>query len=211
MNEGGKNIEPGVWQRLKQGDIHALELLFNRYFDELYYYALKLCGNPTVAEDQIQELFLKIWQRREGLGDVSNIKAYLLTVLRRNILSKMKDQRTKLYLVDEHNKPEQEFRIELSAEEMVISNELVDERKKRLEQAIEQLSARHKEALILKYYNGMSYREIEEIMSVNYQTARNYVYEALEALREIMDSSLSTTTLKPRHDIWMLFFFVLVG
>ena len=73
--------------------------------------------------------------------------------------------------------------VQMSIEESIILKELKDHQKQMLQDALENLPTRQKEILFLKYYNGMSYEEIEEILSINYQSIRNHIYRALERLR----------------------------
>ncbi|MFP3345370.1 sigma-70 family RNA polymerase sigma factor, partial [Halomonas sp. SIMBA_159] len=60
-----------------------------------------------------------------------------------------------------------------------------------LKEAINQLTPKEREVLYLKFYEGMNYEEIEQIMSVSYQTSRNYVYRALQSLKAILTSEVA--------------------
>jgi len=62
-----------------------------------------------------------------------------------------------------------------------------------LEQALDTLSDRRREALYLRFYHGLRYREIADVMNIQHQSARNYVSEALIHLRTMLDAS------GPRH------------
>lgn len=173
-----------IWQRLKRGDKNALELIFHRYHADLYRYAVKLVGDTTLAQDHIQDLFLRIWNRRENLGDVTGVKTYLWTALRRTLL----DERRKKSVYEKRTEEKAEpFKsLQFSAEELMIHQEQHIQRRQALRQALDQLSVKQREVLYLKYFDGMSYGEIEQIMSINYQTARNYVYEGLKTLKVIL-------------------------
>ncbi|MDX1642530.1 MAG: sigma factor, partial [Balneolaceae bacterium] len=72
-----------------------MEKLFKRHYDDLFRYAVKFCGSEVKAEDHIQDLFLRIWNRREFLGDVTGVKTYLWTALRRSLISKNKKENRK--------------------------------------------------------------------------------------------------------------------
>src|SRR5690625_2114955 len=79
--------EMQLWKRLREGDRIAFEEIFRRYYQDLYRFAVNFCGSSQLAEDQIQELFLKIWQRRESLADdVQAIRPYLWISLRRELI-----------------------------------------------------------------------------------------------------------------------------
>lgn len=177
-----------AWKALRGGDHDAFELLFRRYYDELYHYAVKFCGNSDLAEDHIQQLFLKIWHRRETLGDVQGVKTYLWVALRRSLIDTFRKNKTERKYLDKYGKTD--FRMQYSAEELMIHDELRSLRSSELKKAIDQLTCRQREALYLKIYEGMSYEEMEQIMSVSYQTSRNYVYDALQSLKTTLPTEI---------------------
>ncbi|HLR26435.1 MAG TPA: RNA polymerase sigma factor [Fodinibius sp.] len=163
-----------AWQELLSGDRGAFELLFRRYYDDLYRYGVTFCGCPDMAEDHIQKLFLKIWRRRETLGEVTGVKTYLWSGLRRSLIDEFRKQQTKKKYLDklEHDN----LGMQLTPEEFIINDELDAICRRALEEAIDQLSSRQQEVVYLKFYEGMGYDEIEQIMAISYQTSRNYVY-----------------------------------
>lgn len=171
-----------LWSRLKSGDRQAFEYFFHFYYQDLYRYGSRFCGDQQQTEDEIQNLFLKIWTNREGLGDVKAVKTYLWTALRRQLISASEKNMRETSL-KENNSYEQVFL--LSVEEFIIKNEKKREQAERLKIVIQSLSERQKEVLYLKFYEGMSYEEIEQIMGVSQQTARNYLYLSLQKLRNI--------------------------
>jgi RNA polymerase sigma factor (sigma-70 family) len=181
-----------LWKKLKAGDRDAFEMLFRRYHKDLYRYAAKFCRDKEMAEDQIQNLFLKIWLRRENLGDVTAVKTYLWTSLRRELITEMNR-------IDKNVDPDKlensTSKFSLSAEEFIIKNELTNYRKRQLAKAIDTLTSKQKEILYLRFYEGMSYQEIEDIMDINYQVARNYLYKSLQSLKENVNLDVSVTFL----------------
>lgn len=192
-----------VWQELKQGNKKALECLFFRHHPDLYRYAIKLVANKAMAKDHTQALFLKIWERRENLGDVKGVKTYLWTALRRSLLKDQQDRRklSALEIADWHEGP-----LQFSAEEIQINREQVAEVRANLKKALNKLTPRQKEVLYLKFFYGMSYDEIEQIMSISYQTARNYVSEGLKALKVILESEGTNMTIQATLSLYLIFF-----
>lgn len=183
-----------LWRQLKKGNRNALETLFRRYYDDLFRYAVKFCGSEVVAEDHIQELFLRIWKKRENLGCVTGVKTYLWTALRRSLITQSikESRKSEIYakLGGETN------RMQFAVEEIIIQREKDREKRKALKGAIDELTPRQREIIYLRYYEGMTYEEIETITSLNYQTLRNYVYESLKVLDEIMKKPYTRTVFK---------------
>lgn len=176
-----------LWVKLKEGDRYAFEMLFHRFYNDLYRYAIKFCSNRQLAEDQIQNLFLKIWTRKDCLGEVKGVKTYLWTALRRSLITALKNDNKRQNRILK----EDEEMFSLPAEEIIIKKEQEELQKAELQIIIKTLTPRQKEILYLRFYEGMSYEEIEEIMSVNYQVARNYVSQSLKSLRKELASKTS--------------------
>ncbi|MEX0772661.1 MAG: RNA polymerase sigma factor [Balneolales bacterium] len=189
--------DPQVWSALKRNDKDALKILFERYYSNLYQYAVKFCGCPDMAEDHIQNLFLKIWENRKTLGEVTGVKTYLWTALRRSLITAlMKNKRKDSY---KEEITENLSEMDLNAEEIITREELDDQRKKELKDALDQLTNKQREVLFLKFYEGMSYEEIEQIMSVSSQTSRNYVYEGLKSLKNILSVDNANTVYQQKE------------
>ncbi|MEX2639138.1 MAG: RNA polymerase sigma factor [Balneolales bacterium] len=182
-----------VWSALKQNDKNALKILFERYYYNLYQYAVKFCGCQDMAEDHIQDLFLRIWEKRRYLSEVTGVKTYLWTALRRSLITAIKKRERETINQTEIEKSLSG--INFNAEEIITQKELTAQKQKSLKKALDQLSNKQKEVLFLKFYEGMSYGEIEQIMSVSSQTSRNYVYEGLKSLRTIL-------SVNPSEDIF---------
>lgn len=176
--------ERQAWMRLREGDTEALEVLFRNYYTLLFDYGVKLANEDELVKDAIQEVFLYIWETRRNLSIVDSVKAYLLVSLRRlllNILGKQQRQR----------KAHQEFTMEqiadtFSLEDLIIFAEQEASEQKRLRSAFKDIPPRMREALYLKTYDGLTYKEIAEIMNVRPQVVRNYLSEALQRLRSIL-------------------------
>lgn len=171
------------WCQFVSGDQAGFQGLFNSSYQGLYGYGLKLCSDPELVEDAIQDLFVTLWERRCELTHVVSPHVYLFVSLRRNILKQ------KRVLERQRELPPEEvngFNVHFTPDELIILGEMAREQKVALTQALNQLSNQQKEVLYLHFYNGMSYDEIEEILSINRQSVRNHMYRAMETLRSVL-------------------------
>ncbi len=75
---------------------------------------------------------------------------------------------------------------EWSHEHFLIAEQENAEKKQRVLDALGRLSNRQKEIIYLKYYQNLSYEEVSEIMNINYQAARNLLYQAIKSLKSIL-------------------------
>ncbi|WP_310392060.1 sigma-70 family RNA polymerase sigma factor [Hymenobacter sp.] len=177
-----------LWEAFRLGDAPALATLFEVYYDALYSYGLKLTGDEELVKDCIQNLFQKLWRRREGLRAVLVVKAYLFKALRRHLGDETKLLRQHRYLLPAYS---DSFEVTYSHEEFLITQQRDAEQSARLLTALNQLSKRQREAIYLKFFDGFSYERIAEVMSLNVQSVRNLVFNALKAVRKVLVVSLA--------------------
>jgi RNA polymerase sigma factor (sigma-70 family) len=171
-----------LWERFKGGDKEALSEIYYSYYPTLYNYGLQISSHASFIEDNIQELFYELISKTSTLGTTDNIRFYLLASFRRKVFSKLKKEQTYNYAPEDpvikHSGRED------SPEEKWITREYDKMTSKKLRIIMDNLSSREREAVYLKYYKNMSYREITEIMGINYKSARMLVYRAIRSLRE---------------------------
>jgi len=172
-----------LWEAFRNGDAHALSALFETYYGALYHYGLKLTGDEELVKDCIQNLFQKLWRRREGLRAAQVVKAYLFKALRRHLGDETKLLRKHRHLLPTYT---DSFEVTYSHEEFLIAQQGDAAQSARLLVALNQLSKRQREALYLKFFDGFSYERIAEVMSLNIQSVRNLIFNALQKLRNVM-------------------------
>src|SRR5262245_16253614 len=107
------------WQQCLHGDTTAFASIHKALFEGLYNYAHKLLNDEDLADDAIQDLFIKIWNRRATIGTLENIKAFFFTSLRRQILNQLRDLKLKQLRINHLSGPD----IEFSQEEIMIKKE----------------------------------------------------------------------------------------
>lgn len=177
-------------RKLAYGSETALSILFSRYYEDLFLYGLKIAGKRAQVEDAIQDIFVALWQNRSGLPEIQSLRAYLYSSLRRRIL---RIQTTEQQLARRNQTYAGELpEFVISHEELLIAEQVSHEQKQMLRKTLQRLSERHREAVYLRFYQGLKYSEIAEVMGVKNQTVRNYVFEALQALREDFLPSLNS-------------------
>jgi RNA polymerase sigma-70 factor (ECF subfamily) len=134
------------------------------------------------VEDCIQEVFINIIQNRKKLSKNVNIKLYLLKSLRLEIWRRLK--REKKYLTIE----EMEFTSDLHMEDKIINDEVTMIRVNEIRMELNLLPKRQKEAIYLRYYEGMSYTEISEVMNLEQSSSYKIIYKAIDALYQKLSS-----------------------
>ncbi len=186
-NDEGYPGRKKVWDAFINGDPNSFKSLFEFYYGEMYGYGLKLCNNSELVKDCIQDLFKTIWERSEKLDHIKSPNVYLFVSLRRKILKRVRE--SKKNRINISDVEEASFAC-FGNEDIIITNEIKHKNKQKLKEALNQLSNRQREIIYLHFYNGMSYGEIEKILSINRQSVRNHVYRGMETLRMLLDNEI---------------------
>jgi len=160
------------WSAFKKGDEKAFVTIHDHFFHSLYAYALRMLQDPDLSYDAIQELFLKLWEKRNTLPEVQFVKPYLMRCLRSAILNKLRSLKLyELKIATRYHAPD----IEFSPEEIRINKESASFNSTQLTQLINALPARQKEIIYLRFYEGLSYKDISSILNVNCQSLVNNI------------------------------------
>jgi RNA polymerase sigma factor (sigma-70 family) len=172
-----------LWQQLKDGREDALERVYREHVDALLRYGYQFTTDVSLIEDCVHDLFVNLWRNRQGLGENDSIRPYLLVALRRRIMRQTQRGQKTQHAPDAES---MDFAAVPSIDEAIIGQEISEEQAAQIKSAMEQLSKRQREALYLKYYEGMSYEEICEALDINYQSVRNLVFAGIKALRKYL-------------------------
>jgi len=188
MKNNSENISAlFVWNKMKTGDEQSLSWLFAYFYSDLYLYGIKIFNLPDLVRDSIQDVFGRVWEKRQTLGDIQNPKAYLIASLRRKLFLNI--QRAHLQTNTEL-KNEEELGFSFETQDFLEKKELSKYLKQSLIQAINNLSSRQRELIFLRFYHRLRYLEIAQVMNVNEQTVRNLMQRTLAKLREQIDDDL---------------------
>ena len=172
-------IDAVYWNRLKRSDVQALGYFYDKYVDRLFMAAMRITDNRELAKDTIQEVFIELWNYRKTLGDIIHSYSYLVKVMRSILFKKLKkENRISRSPLDES------FTFsEQSIEDIIISADIDKEKKSRLHRALSNLTSRQKLVLEMRFYQGLSYDQIADKLSMNYQSVNNLAFRTILRLR----------------------------
>lgn len=179
-----KETDGFYWNKLRNGDKKALFNLYNALYFHLIRYGLKLCGDDELVKDSVNQIFLNIWDKKEKLPEVLNVKSYLFSVLR-NIILDEHSNKVKIGSAIE-KKLNEDSLDELSYEEILIKVQSDEELRAKLRNAIQKLTPKQIELIQLKFFEGLSYEQIAEKTSQSIKTSYNTIYDAVKTLRKLM-------------------------
>ena len=171
-----------LWQELVKENSGALKILFHKYYNELYFYGLKISKDKEKTVDALQEIFIKIWEKRKTLSKVEYVKAYLFKMLRNNLLKPQNRNIFSRLLPEQRQGKETNFVI--SPEDFIIEQETQSKKKQIIKLLVKELSSKQREILYLRFYCGLSIDEISETKSIAKQSVSNLLHRSLNVLRD---------------------------
>ena len=179
-----------LFQQFKEGDPKALEELFHRTFPRLFDFASKIVKDAQVAEDILQDVFIKTWEKKEKIESI-NIEAYLFRLVRNQCLDYIKfvkvisEREVELGSI---RKIEELYRIDFIRDEpyLLIQEELKIE----IEKTIESLPPRCKEVFVLSKVDGLKNREIAEKLQINIKNVERHLARAAKIFKDKFSNNL---------------------
>lgn len=173
-----QNPEKVLVERLINKDQQAFAMVFEAYYQRLHSYAMRFMDTPEEAEEAIQEVFVKFWEKCEDLAPDSSIKSYLYRSVHNTCLNTLKHQKVKdnykQYVIHYLEKSQ-----ELSTEDFQD-----EELTQRIYKAIDDLPARCSEIFKLSRFEGLKYQEIADHLGISIKTVEVQMGKALRTLRE---------------------------
>ncbi len=166
-----------VVMRVSEGHQGAFKELFDTFSPKTYGFALKLTHSPSMSEEIVQEVFLKIWLNRKALRNVEHFPAWLYSITRNlafNVLKRSAiEQRVKAQFVKELR--EENF----ETEESVIYRDY----QRILNKAIDRLSPQQKMVYGLCYGDGLKYEQAAEKLRISKFTVKTHMQQAIRKIK----------------------------
>jgi len=185
LRPDNENITQELLIRLKDGDMMAFDQVYERYSHKLFSFVFKILKNEAEADDIVQEVFVKIWESREKLGDYKLLNSYIFTIAYNNSIDLIRKRiNNNKYL--EHLKNSSVILVTPS----VISEVEFNELNSQVEKLIADLPERQKQVYLLHREQGLTYPEIAERLGISKNTVENHMVKALKFLRQNIDNSV---------------------
>ncbi|MGX5819079.1 RNA polymerase sigma factor [Chitinophaga lutea] len=180
MPSDNLDIEKELLARIADGDQTAFKGIYDKYWDRIYYNALKFVKSPELAQDLAQEIFERIWIKREGLKTVERFDAYLFTVAKHMIYNELQRQfipgklNEFLYTYLEDNTTSAFQQLELK------------ELQQHVNDAIDSLPPQLRTVFTLSRFEGLTHAQIAVRMNISKVSSQAYVVRALLAIRKYL-------------------------
>lgn len=182
MSPGPAYNEKLLLEALSGGDEPAFRKLYNMYSGRIYAVALKHLKQQQLAEDIVQNLFLKIWENRETLNTIQNFSAWLFTVARNMIISTLRRQGTQQSYL---NYLRQQMEPYSESPELVYAKRNLHSL---IREATLELSPQQRIAFQLQREEGLRYDDIARQMGIATNTVKTHLYKANQLIRRYLQT-----------------------
>ncbi|MEL7001993.1 MAG: RNA polymerase sigma factor [Bacteroidota bacterium] len=171
-----------IFDKFKNGDRLAFTYIYNKYVNPLFNFGRQFSTDQELIKDCIHDLFIRL--RRPGKKvKILSIKSYLYKCLYHDLIKKL-DKEKKPFEADS-GLPN--FHIALSHEHTLINQQITNARRENLEHSLNRLSEKQRRAVLLYFYEELSYKEISEVFGMsNVKSARKLIYRAMDKLKELI-------------------------
>jgi RNA polymerase sigma-70 factor (ECF subfamily) len=175
-----------LWERFRAGDMAAYALIYERHVQALFRHGARYTPDREVLADVIQDLFVRLYQRKERLGDTDNIRLYLFAALKHDLFNHFSRRRATIPFSESGVTPQVPRLAELSPEEPSPEEDEEEacHRSARLCDVLASLPVRQREAIRLRFIEELKYDEIASLLEMNYQSVHNLIQRALKKIRE---------------------------
>jgi RNA polymerase sigma-70 factor (ECF subfamily) len=176
------------WQKIKNGDERALEIVFKEIYSPLCYYSGQLTGDTFLSQEIVQDVLLKIWQNRTVLIVKGSFRAYLFKSVHNHSLNAIRQQKTKKHSV---NLPGSEEIWQFVTDNYDVDDNLIekifsDETEKLIHQVIEKLSGQCGRIFRMSRFESLTNEEIARKLYISENTVKTHIYIALQKITYIL-------------------------
>ena len=166
-------------EQIKENDHFAFDALFDRYWKKLYQTAFARLGDEDIAQDIVQEIFIKIWKRRESLDIQTSLENYLHSAVRLSVISHYRSKKAS------------ELQLQNALERINLLEDSIGsltdylELERTLEDAVNGMPEMLKKVYLLRSDNH-SVKAIAGELGLADQTVKNYIAEVTRRLRIVI-------------------------
>lgn len=158
------------------------EQLYESYVDELFSYGMALGIEKDLLQDIIHDVFLHLFEHQNLILENENLKYYLFRCLKNRLIS-IKRKEIPVENIDEAD--DHLFSIKVTGLDLIEEEEERKEVANQIEQMLQSLTGRQREAVYLRFMQELEYEEIADLLGVTPKGARKLIYRAIDHIREV--------------------------
>jgi len=167
--------EKEILIKIAEGDQKAFELLFLHYRTGIYITSFRLTHSSALSEEIVQDVFLKVWLKRSGLGQIGNFRAYLFTIAQNTIYSAMRKLCKQKFI----SRDPASIAALATTEEDVKNGDY----EQLLQEAVDRLPAKQKKTYVLIKEKGLKREQAAVILHVSSETVKSNLEQAIRNIK----------------------------
>ena len=175
---------------LKNGDIDAFDLIYNKYCNKLHKFVLRYLKQEEDAQEIVQEVFIKIWESRNNINTYSSFESFLFTIAYNSSISLLRKR-----INEEKSRDYLKHFPQLYQADTIIDDIHFQELNQKVNLLLEQLTPRQKEIYSLSRDEGLTHKQIAQKLNLSENTIKNHLVSTLKFLKSHLDSGLIINTL----------------
>ncbi|MBN1819711.1 MAG: RNA polymerase sigma-70 factor [Prolixibacteraceae bacterium] len=178
MGKQVKNSEHSLVNSLKKGNYLAFNQLFDNYSKRLFLFALSLLKSDIDAEEVVQDVFLKVWEKRKNLNADLSFKSYLFTIasncIKAQFNKKLKENNYRHELLNELFLFEQDTNNQIDYKTLL----------SKVEKLIEEMPPRRKEIFLKRKKEELPVKQIAFELNISEKTVENHISQSIKYLKK---------------------------
>ena len=179
-----KPVTYDLVRKLKRGDISSFDTLYKHYYKKVYLFARGILKSHEDAENLVQEVFVKIWEKRKELDANLSFESFIFTISYNTSISLIRKK------LSEKSFQEEWFR-RIQTEMQVVNEADYNDLNDRAKKLIEQLPPRRRQVYVMSREEGLTYLEISKRLGISANTVENHIAASLRFLRQHLGDTLA--------------------
>lgn len=172
-------------RHIRAGSEEAFKKVFLRYYKRLTLFARRYVRTTDVAEDLVQEVFTRIWEKRGKWCPGNSLKVHLYQMVKHRALDYLKHKKVE-------DKYDESWMDQKETPSIVFSeNEEKEQFRRLVHNAIDELPAQARTVYKLHRFDGLTYKEIAQVLDISVKTVESQMTRSLKKLRERLSPYLS--------------------
>lgn len=171
-----QKLSKDLLERVKGGEQKAFDELYRSYREPALRFCNSILKDVEESENVIQDVFIKIWNRKETINPDLNFTSYLFTIIKNRVFDILKEIKKSDNLKEKYWENVLQYQ--------AVDSEVLEERFAKVKEAVEGLSEKRKKIIKLNYEEGKSYEEIAQQLNISKNTVKNQLVKAKQVIRK---------------------------
>lgn len=177
MPELYEHIDIKLLHRFRDGDVEAFRKIYETFCDPLYRFAYSYLKDEFESEEIVQDVFLKVWEKRAEVDVQKSFKSYLYRITVNKVFNALKHR------VVRQKYEQQAMRSDQHTEETPESSIQFNELNEKLEHLLNELPEQQRTIFVMSRWKGMSNAEIADQLNLSIRTVENQIYRATRFMK----------------------------